>query len=303
MQNSLSPYPLLGENANLRWFRPFPNSDPWNTPVNNAAVDPSSSLILQAILARNGATQLFPDFGTVWNGVLSGIPYVVVGQEMSLSPIRFTDYGDESDASPYPVPRTAPIEGGNIASNDGDRHVIVVDRDRAKLYELYRAFPNGLGGWDAACGAVFDLKTNTTRPAGWTSADAAGLPIFPGLVRYDEVANGYIEHALRFTLARTRRAYVAPARHYASRLRDTNLPPMGMRVRLKLSVSLTGLGPQSRVIATALKKYGMILADNGSDFYLSGAPHPGWDANQLAQLKRFKPGDFEVVKMGPMTLG
>lgn len=303
MQASLSPYPALGENADLRWFRPFPNNDPWNTRVDNLPVDPSSNLILQAVLARNPTAKLFPDFGTVWNGAPSGIPYVVVGNSTPLVPIHFTDYPDESDPGPYPVPQNAPIEGGNFPSNDGDRHVLVVDRDRAKLYELYRAFPDGLGGWQGACGAVFDLRNNTVRPDGWTSADAAGLPIFPGLARYDEVAKGAIAHALRFTLARSRRAYVAPARHFASRLRDANLPPMGMRVRLKLSASLTGLGPQSTVIARALRQYGMILADNGSDFFVSGAPHPGWDANQLAQLKRFVPSDFEVVQMGPMTLG
>ncbi len=303
MQRLLNPYPELGENASLNGFRPFRSSDPWNTRVDNLPVDPNSNLILRAVLARNPGARLFNDFGTFWNGAPSGIPYVVVGRETEPVRISFTDYPRESDPGPYPVPENAPIEGGNRPENQGDRHVLVVDRDRAKLFELYRAFPDGSGGWLAGCGAVYDLWNNTVRPAGHTSADAAGLPIFPGLARYDEVANGVIAHALRFTLKRTRRAYVAPARHFASRYRDANLPPMGMRVRLKSNISLTWLAPQSRVIALALKRYGMILADNGSDFFVSGAPHPQWDADQLRQLKRFKPGDFEVVKMGPMTLG
>jgi len=296
MKQRLMPYPKLGDNAPLQGFRPFPPQDPWNTQIDRAPVDPNSKNFLEAVLARHSKAHLHPDFGADW-----GIPYVVVGQETSLSPIRFTDYGDESDPGPYPVPRNAPIEGGNIASNDGDRHVIVVDRDRAKLYELSRAFPEGNGSWKAGSGAIFDLRTNTQRPAGWTSADAAGLPIFPGLVRYDEVMAGEIQHAIRFTIKRSRRAYVPPASHFASKLTDDYLMPMGARVRLKGSVSLEGLGPQARVIAKALQTYGMILADNGSDFFVSGAPHSKWDDSDLNRLKRFLLSDFEVVKLGPLT--
>jgi hypothetical protein len=242
------------------------------------------------------ATSLHPDFGTVWNGAPNGIPYVVVSGAQARVPINFTAYGDESDPGPYPVPPDAPVEGG--PSGTGDRHVIVIDRDNWKLYELYRAFPTA-AGWNADGGAVFDLNSNALRPAGWTSADAAGLPVFPGLVRYDEVfGRGEITHALRFTAPRTRRAYVFPARHFASSSTDPNLPPMGMRVRLKASVDISGFPPRMQVILRALKKYGMILADNGSSWYVSGAPDPRWNDGELNTLKALKGSDFEVVKMG-----
>ncbi|MDX2120559.1 MAG: hypothetical protein SF070_05760, partial [Gemmatimonadota bacterium] len=200
---------------------------------------------------------------------------------------------------PYPIPGNAPIEGGKNSS--GDRHVLVVDRDNWMLYELFAASKKG-SGWKAGSGAVFDLSSNVLRPAGWTSADAAGLPIFPGLVRYDEVVElGEIRHALRFTASRTRRAYVPPARHYASDLTDPDLPPMGMRVRLKAGFDQAGYPPQAQVILTGLKTYGMILADNGSDWYLSGAPDARWDDDQLNALKQLRGADFEVVQMGPVT--
>ncbi|HEY0171452.1 MAG TPA: hypothetical protein VGB98_10550 [Pyrinomonadaceae bacterium] len=214
-------------------------------------------------------------------------------------PITFTDYGDESDPGPYPVPPDAPIEGG--PSGTGDRHVIVIDRDNWKLYELFSAFPSG-AGWRAASGAVFDLNSNAVRPAGWTSADAAGLPVFPGLVRYDEVfGRREIPHALRFTAARTRRGYVHPARHFASSNTDPNLPPMGMRVRLKASYDISGFSPAMQVVLRALKKHGMILADNGSNWYLSGAPDPRWNDDELRTLKTLRGSDFEVVKMGTVV--
>lgn len=288
--------PDLGAGASLNGRRLFPADNAWNQDVSAEPVDPNSANL---IASMGLGTALHPDFGTVWNGAPNGIPYVVVSGTQGRVPITFTAYGDESDPGPYPVPSDAPIEGG--PSGTGDRHVIVIDRDNWKLYELYRAFPNG-AGWNAESGVVYDLNSNALRPAGWTSADAAGLPIFPGLVRYDEVfGRREILHALRFTAARTRRAYVAPARHFASSNTDPNLPPMGMRVRLKASVDIASYSPAMQVILRALKRYGMILADNGSNWYVSGAPDPRWNDSELNTLKGLKGSDFEVVKMGTVV--
>ncbi|MBV9926173.1 MAG: hypothetical protein JOZ96_14230 [Acidobacteria bacterium] len=288
--------PDLGAGASLNGKRLFPADNPWNQDVSNDPVDPNSANLIASI---GLGTSLHPDFGTVWNGAPNGIPYVVVSGSQTKVPITFNAYGGESDPGPYPVPSDAPVEGG--PSGTGDRHVIVIDRDNWKLYELYRAFPNG-SGWGADSGAVFDLNSNALRPAGWTSADAAGLPIFPGLVRYDEVfGRREITHALRFTASRTRRAYVLPARHFASSNTDPNLPPMGMRVRLKASVDISGYSPAMQVVLRALKKYGMILADNGSNWYVSGAPDPRWDDSELNTLKGIRGSDFEVVRMGTIV--
>src|SRR5215204_4827469 len=288
--------PDLGAGASLHGKRLFPADNAWNQDVSNEPVDPNSANL---IASMGPGASLHPDFGTVWNGAPNGIPYVVVSGAQGRVPITFTAYGDESDPGPYPVPPDAPVEGG--PSGTGDRHVIVIDRDNWKLYELYRAFPDG-AGWGAESGAVFDLNSNALRPAGWTSADAAGLPIFPGLVRYDEVfGRREITHALRFTAARTRRAYVAPARHFASGNTDPNLPPMGMRVRLKASVDIAGYTPATQVILRALKRYGMILAGNGGNWYVSGAPDPRWNDSELNTLKGLKGSDFEVVKMGTIV--
>lgn len=225
---------------------------------------------------------------------------VVSGSQLRV-PVNFTAFGDESDGGPYPVPANAPIEGG--PASDGDRHVLVIDRDDWKLYELGYAFPiNNGGSWNANCGAIFDLNSNALRPAGWTSADAAGLPIFPGLVRYDEVfEQGLIAHAIRFTVHDSRRAYVSPARHWASSLTSANLPPMGMRVRLKASFDILGFSPAMQVILRAMKKYGMIVADNGSNWYFSGAPDPRWNDDELSSLKTIKGSNFEVVQMGTIV--
>ena len=290
--------PDLGPNASLHGKQLFPADNPWNEDISAAPVDPNSNALIQSIGLSTG---LHPDFGTEWNGAPNGIPYVVVSGVQQKVPITFTDYGDESDPGPYPVPPDAPVEGG--PNGTGDRHVIVIDRDNWKLYELYSAYPAGGGAsWRAACGAVFDLNSNTLRPAGWTSADAAGLPIFPGLVRYDEVyERGEITHALRFTAQTTRRAYVYPARHFASSRTDANLPPMGMRVRLKASFNISAYSPAMQVILKALKKYGMILADNGSSWYVSGAPDPRWNDDELHTLSALKGSDFEVVKMGTIV--
>ena len=285
--------PALGANASLNGRRPFPDDNAWNLPVDTAAVDPNSDAIIAGI---GTGTSLHPDWGTTQAEY--GIPYVVVSGDTPRVPVSF-DYADESDPGPYPVPANAPIEG--TAASDGDRHVLVIDRDAWMLYELYDAHPQSDGSWTAGSGAVFDLSSNALRPAGWTSADAAGLPIFPGLARYDEVAAGEIRHALRFTVQRTRRAYVAPARHWASSLTSADLPPMGMRVRLKRDFDTSGYPHDARVVLEALKKYGMILADNGSNWYVSGVSDPRWDGAIFDAFRTVHGGDFEVVRMGPVV--
>ena len=237
-----------------------------------------------------GNKNLHPDFG---GGGAYGIPYITVPGTQPMVPVNFTDYGDESDPGPYPIPLDAPIEGG------GDRHVLAIDRDRCKLYELFAATPRGTR-WDAASGAVFDLRSNELRPEGWTSADAAGLPIFPGLVRYDEVARGRIDHALRFTVSQTQRGYIHPATHFASSSTDPNRPPMGLRFRLKAGFDTSPYTGQARVILEALKKYGMIVADNGSNWYITGAMDPRWNDIDLRQLKSVPGSAFEVVDTGPV---
>jgi len=290
--------PELGPGASLHGKLPFPADNAWNRNVAADPVDPNSATLIAA--CGGAATGLHPDFGTLYDGAPNGIPYVVVAGSQARVPVSF-DYADESDPGPYPVPPAAPIEGGPNGS--GDRHVLVVDRDAWKLYELYDAHPvNGGESWAAGSGAVFDLGSNALRPAGWTSADAAGLPVFPGLVRYDEVVEvKAIRHALRFTCPVTRRAYVAPARHYASSRTDASLPPMGMRVRLKAGFDVTRFSPSVQVILNAMKSYGMLLADNGSAWYVSGAPDPRWNDDDLATLRNVKASDFEVVKMGTIV--
>jgi hypothetical protein len=287
----------LGPNASLGGRRVFPADNAWNRDVSREPVDPNSERLIASIgIDKN----LHPDFGTVYNGAPNGIPYVVVPGDQARVPVRF-EYADESDPGPYPIPLDAPIEGG--PNSKGDRHILVIDRDHWLLYELFAAYPEGKG-WKAGSGAIFDLNSNKQRPAGWTSADAAGLSVFAGLVRYDEVMERHeIPHALRFTITRSRKAYVPPASHYASRRTDPNLPPMGMRVRLKANFDVAGFPPPARVILTALKKYGMIVADNGGDWFISGAPDPRWPDDQIQTLKRVKGSDFEVVKMGEMVVG
>ena len=210
-------------------------------------------------------------------------------------------YPDESDAGPYPIPRDPPIEGGPKAPLDSDRHILMIDYHNKKLYELFNAVPTK-DGWRAGSGAIFDLTSNQLRPAGWTSADAAGLPIFPGLVRYDEVMEkGEIRHALRFTVRRTQRGYIGPARHWASRSRDRNLPPMGLRVRLRADYDTSRFPKSARVILECLKKYGMLLADNGGNWFITGAPDPRWNDDDLHTIKRVKGSDLEAVDTGPLV--
>jgi hypothetical protein len=271
--------------------RLFPADNAWNQRVDRLPVARNSPTLMRSIGAAAG---VHADFGSgTYEGRPIGIPFVTVPGDQVRVPVSF-EYPDESDGERYPIPPGAPIEGGR--SSDADRHVIEVDRRRCRLYELFAAYPQAGGRrWRAGSGAIWSLRSNRLRPAGWTSADAAGLPILPGLARFDEVRRGVIDHALRFTASRTRRAYVYPARHFASDSNDPSLPPMGLRIRLKRSVSLRALGPQARVIARAMQRYGMLLADNGSPMYVSGAPNPGWDNDDLHTLDRFHGSDFEVV--------
>jgi hypothetical protein len=271
--------------------RLFPANNPWNQRVDKLPLLPNSDAMVRGIGAED---TLHPDFGSgLYEGRPIGIPYTTVSKSQKRVSVSF-DYADESDRGPYPIPKNAPIEGG--ASSDGDRHVIVVDRDRCRLYELYAAYPrNGGASWHAGSGAIFDLKSNRVRTAGHTSADAAGLAILPGLARFEDVNRGKIDHALRFTVSRSRRAYIYPARHFASSNTDPDLPAMGQRLRLKASFDTSGYPRQARVVLNALKRYGMIMADNGSDWYISGAPSKGWDNDELNALKRVEGSNFEVV--------
>jgi hypothetical protein len=275
----------------------FPPRDAWNKDISKEPVDPASDAILRTIGLDK---PLHPDFGSPADGWTGGIPYIVVSGTQPKIPVAF-DYADESDPGPYPIPEHAPIEGG--PGGKGDRHILVIDRDNWILYELFSSFPpDGKRGWRAGSGAIFDLTSPKPRPLGWTSADAAGLPIFPGLVRYDEaVVKGLIPHALRFTCVRTRHAYVAPATHFASRLLDDDLPPMGARVRLKSDFDISGFPKCVQPILICLKTYGMILADNGSDLFISGSPDPRWNNEELHALKKVKGSDLEIVKMGVVS--
>jgi hypothetical protein len=288
-----------GPNADLGGVRLLPVDDEWNRDVSKDAVDPLSDAIIASIGRDKG---LHEDFGVVWKGQPGGIPYYVVGRDQPGVPIQFGEGREESDPGPYPIPSDVMIEGGPAAK--GDRHVLVFDKDNGKLYELFSAYPvDGGKSWKAYSGAVFDLRSPKSRPQGWTSADAAGLPILPGLARYDEIgAAKKLTHALRFTVTKSRRAYVAPATHFASPHRDENLPPMGMRVRLKADYDLSRFTGSARVILEGLKTYGMIVADNGGDWFISGAPDERWVHDELVQIRKVKGRDLEVVKMGPLTV-
>ena len=270
----------------------FPTDNSWNTDISKFCVDPNSSAYINSI--NQDKQYLHADFGSNPD---YGIPFVVVPGNQQLVPILFTEFPDESDPGPYTVPPDAPIEGGN--NSTGDRHVLTLDNGNCVLYELYHAFKDpGDNGWSAGSGAIFDLHSDALRPDGWTSADAAGLPILPGLARYDEVAAGAIHHALRFTVASTQRGYIHPATHFASQSSDPSLPPMGLRLRLKGSFDISGYTGQSKIILTALKKYGMIVADNGSSWYITGAPDSRWDDTDLDQLKTVPGSAFEVDQTG-----
>jgi hypothetical protein len=263
----------------------FPVDNPWNQRVDTLPVASNSDAIIATIGAGTG---LHPDFGSgKWDGGPIGIPYNVVTASTKKVPVKFY-YADESDPGPYPIPAKPAIEFGS------DHHILVVDSSACRLYELFDAKKKG-SKWTAGSGAIWSLSSNALRPDGWTSADAAGLQILPGLARWDEVAVGHIDHALRFTAQHTRRAYVYPATHYASSLTDPDLPPMGLRLRLRGDFDTTTFPPQARVVLEALKLYGMMLADNGSNWYISGAPDSHWSNDDLHTLGRVKGSDFEVI--------
>ena len=267
----------------------FPDSNVWNRRVDRLQVHSRSRAIIRSIGRSEG---LHPDFGSgLYQGGPIGIPITVVGDGQRKSRVRF-QYADESDRGPYPIPRNVRIEGGRDAT--GDRHALIVHRDECRLYELF-ALRRRDGRWRAGSGAIWDLSSNDLRPKGWTSADAAGLPMVPGLARWDEVKKGVIDHALRFTVSRTRAKFIYPARHFASDSDDRNLPPMGLRLRLKKSFPVKGFPRQARIVLIALKRYGMILADNGSDWYISGAPNKHWDNDALHTLGEVRGSDFVVV--------
>lgn len=295
----------LGVGASLNGAIPFPADNAWNTDISAFPVDPNSANLIASI---GVGTSLHADFGAgLYNGAPIGIPYVVVSGSQARLPINYTAYGDESDPGPFPIPLSAPIEGGSQSS--GDRHVLVIDRDNNRLYEIGNAYPQA-SRWDASGGALFHLDSNTVRPGGqpgWTSADAAGLPIFPGLARFDEamLGPGGIRHALRFTVARTRRAYVPPATHFASSNTSADLPPMGMRVRLKASYQIpASFSTETKALLQAMKTYGLIVADNGSNWYISGAPDDRWNNDRLStELRQVTGSQFEVVRMDGLVVG
>lgn len=286
--SSISAQPRVGG------CQSFPSNNIWNTPIHTMPVHARSS---QYVATVGADLSLRNDFGSgLWNGAPIGIPYVVVGISTPKKSVVF-DYTDESDNVEYPIPDNPPIEGGDASS--GDRHVLIVDSSTCTLYELYHVVKQN-SAWTAGSGAVFDLSSNALRPDTWTSADAAGLPILPGLVRYDEVASGAIHHMIRFTVPKTSRAYLWPARHYASSITDPAYPPMGLVMRLKNTFDTSALQPQARIIAKALMTYGMILADNGSAWYMSGVPDERWDMDDLYTLRQIHGRDFEAVDISSL---
>ncbi|MDB5103534.1 MAG: hypothetical protein JWP91_1223 [Fibrobacteres bacterium] len=268
----------------------FPEDNYWHWDISKFPTHPNSAKLVASV---GNLTSLHPDFGSVLDGAPFGIPYVLVDKAQPRIKIDFTDYGDESDPGPYPIPLNAPIEGGD--PNAGDRHVLAVDKDAKLLYELFVAQPQP-SSWNAACGARFDLTSNALRPDGWTSADAAGLPILPGLVRYDEIARGVIDHAIRMTVQTSRKSYIWPARHQAGSTTSADAPQMGQRYRLKRTFDATTYPRAARIVIDALKKYGMIVADNGSNWYISGAPDDRMPDEELNALKKLKGVDFEAVQ-------
>ena len=273
----------------------FPADSVWHAPVSGLAVHPRSRAYLAAMGSGAG---IHADFGSgTWEGGPIGIPYTVVPPGQPKVPVRF-GYAAESDPGPYPIPPDAPVEGGPDAG--GDRHVLVVQAGSCRLYELFDAHRDG-GGWRAGSGAVFDLRSNRLRPAGWTSADAAGLPILAGLVRYGEVARGRIDHAIRVTVDRSQAAYLWPARHQAGQA-GASLPPMGLRLRLRAGVDIGGFPSQARVILQAMRTYGLVVADNGSSGFIGGVPDERWDNDALHQLGRVTLADFEAVDTAPLRI-
>ncbi len=286
-----------GQGGSLNGFIPFPSDNLWNKDISASPVDPNSAALINFI---GGSVTMHADFGSgTFDNSSIGIPYIVVGSSQALVNINLTDFADESDPGPMPVPANAPIEGYPNPGN-GDRHVLVLDNSNCWLYELYNASAGSGGTWNAASTAVWDLQNNEQRPWTWTSADAAGLPIFPGLVRYDEVAAGQINHAIRFTLQFSRAAFTPPASHLAATSSQANAAPMGMRIRLKSNFDVSTFSAANQVILNAMKKYGLIMADNGSSMFISGAPDDRWDNDDLHSLGKVTASDFEVVEMNPI---
>jgi hypothetical protein len=276
----------------------LPRDHIWNTPVDKLPRYWRSDAYVRSIGLTN---PLFAGFGPPALGGYDGKPYTVVTNAQPKVPIRFTEYGHESDPGPYPIPRNAMIEDEKVPGSD--RHVSVINKDTCMLYELYNAYPQRDGSWKASSGAVFNLRSYSLRPQKWTSADAAGLAILPGLVRYEEIKAGVINHALRFSAPKTRREYVWPARHQSSSITDKNVPPMGQRFRLKASYNISGFSPEVQVVLKALKKYGMILADNSNgNWVVYGAPDDRWDRERLKDLKRLRPSDFEAVDVSSLLI-
>jgi hypothetical protein len=286
----------IGQGASLNGFLPFSSASPWNQDISSAAVDSNSTAIINFIGSTIG---LHADFGAgQYQGSTIGIPYSVAGLQQPNIPVNFTAYGSESDPGPMPIALTDPIEGYPNPGT-GDRHVLVLDNANCFLYEMDSSYPQ-TSSWNADSAAVWDLLGNEQRPYTWTSADAAGLPIFPGLVRYDEVAAGTISHAIRFTLQNSRAAFIPPASHWAANSSSALAAPMGMRMRLKASFDVSGYSATNQVILNAFKKYGIIMADNGSSMYISGAPDDRWDNNDLHNLGQVQATDFEVIQMSPV---
>ncbi len=296
VQTSSCSQMSTGQGASLGGFVPFPSDNLWNKDISAASVDPNSAAIINYIGSTIG---IHPDFGQgEYSGSYMGIPYTVVDSTQPQIPINYQAYGSESDAGPMPIPLTAPIEG-YPNPGAGDRHVLVLDKTNCFLYELYSSYPQS-SSWNADSGAVWDLLADEQRPFTWTSADAAGLPIFPGLVRYDEVAAGAIHHAIRFTLPNTSAGFVSPASHWAATSTNTYAPPMGARLRLKASFDVSSYSAKNQVILNAMKKYGLILADNGSAMYISGTPDDRWNNSDLHLLNGATAADFDVITLSPL---
>jgi hypothetical protein len=292
-----SPGTIAAPNTNLGGCSLFPKNNIWNTSIAKLPVDKNSNAYISSIGAGVG---LHADFGSgLYEGQPIGIPFVVVPASQAGVNVTF-GYDDESDHAPYPIPSNAPIEGGS--SSNGDRHVLIVREGECKLYEVGNAYPNSDGSWRVGAGAIWDLNSNALRPSTWTSADAAGLPILPGLVRHDEVAAGIIPHAIRFTAQTTQTAFIWAARHQAGASSNPNLPPMGARFRLKASVDLSSFPKDVQVILQALKTYGLILADNGSSWYVSGTQDEAWDNDVLSSINKIKGSDFEAVDISSLQV-
>jgi hypothetical protein len=286
----------VGQGASLNGFVPFPSGNLWNKDISSSPIDSNSAAIISYIGPTVG---LHPDFGSgLYNGSYMGIPYTVVDSTQPPISVDYTAYGSESDAGPMPIPLTAPIEGYPNPGT-GDRHVLVLDNANCFLYELYSSYPQS-SSWNAGSGAVWDLVGDEQRPYTWTSADAAGLPIFPGLVRYDEVAAGAIHHAIRFTLQNSSAGFTPPASHWASTTSNATAPPMGTRLRLKAGFDVSTFSATNQVILNAMKKYGLILADNGSSMYISGAPDSRWSNSDLHNLGAVAASDFDVIQISPL---